>query len=316
LIEEALVFHCAGEPLVGVLHRPACDRAGVGVIVVVGGPQYRVGSHRQFVQLGRALAQAGHACLRFDYRGMGDSAAPMRDFGQVGDDIRAAVDTLFARCAGLRSVVLWGLCDGASASLIYAPQDPRVRGVVAVNPWVRSEVSLAQARVRHYYLQRLLEPELWKKVASGEFRWRQSLTAAGSALGKVARQALGRRGGAPAGAPACFQQAMAHGWRHLQGRALFVASGNDLTAQEFLQHVSTSTEWQPLRQDAGGPLRIVDGADHTFSTGAWNARLIDYTTQWLDELCDAAGRGLGNGAGIPGRMPAEPTLLPERQAER
>ena len=68
--EETTVFACAGDTLMGILAKPETP-ADTGVIVIVGGPQYRVGSHRQFVLLSRALAAAGYAVLRFDYRGMG-----------------------------------------------------------------------------------------------------------------------------------------------------------------------------------------------------------------------------------------------------
>jgi dienelactone hydrolase len=54
--ESALTFNCA-DALGGVLARPEQPtRRGV---IVVGGPQYRVGSHRQFLQLARALAAEG-----------------------------------------------------------------------------------------------------------------------------------------------------------------------------------------------------------------------------------------------------------------
>ena len=63
--EEVLNFECAGEQLWGVLHRPEQPKTRA-VLVVVGGPQTRVGSHRQFVLLARALADNGFACLRFE----------------------------------------------------------------------------------------------------------------------------------------------------------------------------------------------------------------------------------------------------------
>ena len=58
--EQTTAFACAGETLLGILAEPQTP-AHTGVVVVVGGPQYRVGSHRQFVLLSRALAAAGFA---------------------------------------------------------------------------------------------------------------------------------------------------------------------------------------------------------------------------------------------------------------
>lgn len=276
--EAPLHFDCAGERLIGVLHRPQ-GAPRHGVVVVVGGPQYRIGSHRQFVELGRGLAAGGHACLRFDYRGMGDSSGEMRDFRAVGDDIRAAVDAMLAACPGLPGVVLWGLCDGASAALMYAPADTRVRGVVAVNPWVRSAASLAEARVRHYYLKRVFEPEMWRKIASGRFAWRRSARAAASSLALLAGRLLARR--RPAAEPG-FQARMAQGWQALRARTLFVLSGHDITAQEFHDHARGDPAWQPFDGAEGPCLRRVPEADHTFASAEWNRILIAHTLDWLN----------------------------------
>ena len=57
-----------------------------GVLVIVGGPQYRVGSHRQYVQLSRHLAEQGIASMRFDVRGMGDSPGVQRSFEEIDDE--------------------------------------------------------------------------------------------------------------------------------------------------------------------------------------------------------------------------------------
>jgi len=56
--ERALRFRCQSEWLYGILHLPQQPVAR-GVLIVVGGPQYRVGSHRQFVLLARYLAERG-----------------------------------------------------------------------------------------------------------------------------------------------------------------------------------------------------------------------------------------------------------------
>ena len=75
----------------GILAKPDVP-AQTGVVVLVGGPQYRAGSHRQFVLLSRALAQEGFAVLRIDYRGMGDSDGMPYKFTNVSPDIARAID--------------------------------------------------------------------------------------------------------------------------------------------------------------------------------------------------------------------------------
>src|SRR5262245_16772174 len=119
MIEIPIVFPCHGDQLIGIVHRATAGEMRIGVVVVVGGPQYRVGSHRQFVLMARRLAEAGYPVLRFDYRGMGDSESAPRSFESVDDDIRAAVDALFSEVQGLRGIVIFGLCDAASAALMY-----------------------------------------------------------------------------------------------------------------------------------------------------------------------------------------------------
>jgi exosortase A-associated hydrolase 1 len=200
----------------------------------------------------------------------------------VDEDIRAAVDLLMAKCPELENVVLWGLCDGASAALMHAPSDPRVSGVVAVNPWVRSEATLAQARVSHYYHRRLFDRELWRKLRSGEFAWRRSLGDLAATVWRVLRARFSMKRRAAAEAPASFQQRMAIGWKHLAGKVLFVLSGNDITAAEFLHYARNESSWQPFPQGDADMLRFIDDADHTFSRAAWNTRLIEHTVQWLN----------------------------------
>lgn len=264
--------------MIGVLSLPERP-ARFGVLIIVGGPQYRAGSHRQFVSLARALAAGGFACLRFDYRGMGDSAAPMRTFEAVGNDVSAAIDAFCEAVPELEGVVLWGLCDGASAALMYAPQDARVEGVVVLNPWVRTEASLAAARIDHYYKGRLLSPQFWRRLVAGEVRVGRSLAELAGALKK---RALRQRGGAGGDAPGArsFIERMSLGWRHMRGRVLVVLSGNDLTAQEFADFCRIRPDWRKA-VEPGPNFHEVVGADHTFSTRDWKRAVEQTTLDWL-----------------------------------
>jgi uncharacterized protein len=283
--EQAFSFDVEGASLIGILHPPAggleSGRAATGVLIVVGGPQYRAGSHRQFVQLARHLAAAGRPVLRFDVRGMGDSEGQPRSFEQISPDIGAAIAALRRRQPQVTRVVLWGLCDGASAALLYLDErpDPQVQGLVLVNPWVRSETTLARAQVRHYYRQRLLQRSFWSKLLSGSVA-RQALgdfwRSLRAARGRTAGNTTSGRAEAP------FQQRMARAWRGFCGPILLVLSGRDLTACEFVEAAGTQPEWQGALQREGVTRRDVAEADHTFSAVKASAELEAISAQWLD----------------------------------
>jgi len=160
-----------------------------GVLVIVGGPQYRAGSHRQFTLLARSLAAQGVPVMRFDARGMGDGEGGQRTFEDLAEDVRAATDCFMRAVPGLRDVVLWGLCDGAAAAVLHGGSDERISGMVLLNPWARDEAGLAKAMLKHYYLRRLADPALWRKVFSGRFDVRASAASLAAHIGQALRPA-------------------------------------------------------------------------------------------------------------------------------
>lgn len=275
--ERPLVFACAGSELVAVANVPDQPQR-LGVVIVVGGPQYRAGSHRQFVSLARALEAGGFACLRFDYRGMGDSTAPPRGFDAVDEDIRAAIDVLMGAVPELEGIVLWGLCDGASAAFIYAPTDPRVRGIVALNPWVRTEASLAAAHLNHYYKGRALSLAFWKRLLTGEVAIGRALAGLAGAVKKRLHAKAARPDAAPA--VRSFIERMGEGWRRMQGETLVVLSGNDLTAREFADFCRAQPAWRAATRPGPNFVEIAE-ADHTFSRREWKHAVEQVTVDWL-----------------------------------
>lgn len=286
--EQPIVFDCGGSALVGIVHLPPQQTQTVGVLVVVGGPQYRVGSHRQFTIMARGIAAAGYATMRFDYRGMGDSAGDARTFEVVRDDIRSAIDQFARAVPGLNAVVLWGLCDAASAALMYCGSDPRVAGLVLANPWVRTTSGEARAFLRHYYWQRLMQREFWSKVARLEF---DVIGSVRDWLGKLRTAGGAGSGQQGAAAPLGFIDRMYEGLAGFRGRILLLISGKDLTAQEFVDLCGVDRRWQrQLARDSVERVALSD-ADHTFSNGEALARATRHTIDWL-----RAGNGSRNPA--------------------
>ncbi|MBK1692141.1 hydrolase 1, exosortase A system-associated [Ectothiorhodospira mobilis] len=285
---DAFLFYVDEMPLVGMIH-PGAQEARTGVLIIVGGPQYRVGSHRQFLLLARHLSAHGIPVMRFDYRGMGDSGGEPRDFEHIHEDIAAAVDAFLSRVPQLERVVLWGLCDAASAALLYAWRDPRVAGLVLLNPWVRTEAGLARAYLRGYYRQRLLSRAFWGDLLRGRVDLRHSLVS----LGGMLRRAV-LRGRAKGGTPgegglahdAPLPRRMAEGWRRFPGSILLILSGEDLTAAEFRECATGDPAWRGLLEASRVTLRELPGANHTFSRREWREPVAQWTREWLSRWPD------------------------------
>jgi len=266
--EEPICIESQGQRLIGVLHRPQSPR-GVsrGVVIVVGGPQYRVGSHRQFVLLARSLAASGTPVLRFDLAGMGDSNGEFAGFERCATDIRAAIDALQQAERNVREVCLWGLCDGASAALMYVPQDPRVSHLVLVNPWVRTSAGQAQAYLDGYYGRKLRSRGFWRRMAGDPSAILKAME------GFLSNLLLARGTPEPEvytnGDDEHFLGRMLVGASAFKGRVLLLLSGRDMVATEFELLLERSDEWRA----ALGPLRVVTRklpeATHTFSRRVW-----------------------------------------------
>jgi exosortase A-associated hydrolase 1 len=287
--ERASVFTCGTDRLVAIVSRPP-DPLPRGVIVVVGGPQYRVGSHRQFTLLCRALAAKGIAAMRFDYRGMGDSEGSARNFEDIQPDMRAAIDHLRIEVPEVREVIIWGLCDAASAGLLGAHLDKRVTGLVLLNPWVRTLEGLAKTQLKHYYWSRLTDLEFWRRMGRGEFDAATAVWSFAIAL----KTALGLRNtqdtrdgpadasvGIDVSTRASLPERMAEGMSRFKGKVLLILSGNDLTAKEFEEVVRGSNRWNRLLADARVESRRLSDANHTFSRAEWRDQVANWTADWV-----------------------------------
>ncbi|MGJ7915207.1 hydrolase 1, exosortase A system-associated [Massilia sp. LXY-6] len=278
--DKALAFSCAGDWLYGVVSVPE-QPARRGVLIVVGGPQYRAGSHRQFVLLARQLAAAGVPAMRFDYRGMGDSEGDPRDFTSIGDDLQAALDQFFAAVPGMAEVALWGLCDGASAPLCQASLDRRVTGLVLLNPWVRTEHGIAKTTLKHYYRSRLLEPELWRKILQGQFDYVRAAKSFVALVSSAFRSGRSRPAASDAPISLPLPERMGAGLASFRGKVLLIVSGADLTGQEFLDMAAASPSWRRLLETPRVTRHDLPGADHTCSRRAWRDQVALWTSDWV-----------------------------------
>ena len=279
--ETPIVFDCEGESLLGILATPVCSNSDLGVVVVVGGPQYRAGSHRQFVLLSRELAAAGIHCFRFDYRGMGDSEGEARNFDNVENDIREAVNTLLEYSPGIKRIALWGLCDGATAAAFYATVDKRISGLVMLNPWVHTEKIKAQVILKRYYFRRFFSASFWQKIRNGEFDFAQGLAGLKQTLGKMIQPPNGSKNDISSSRTP-LPERLHKSLTDSPAKTLIILSGNDFVANEFEDLTRNDPKWQQLLRTV--ELVNLPKADHTLTDPAYLAQVNRKTVDWLSSL--------------------------------
>ena len=225
-VRRLLTFACAGAELAGSLDEAA---GPIGLVMVTGGSQTRIGSHRMYERLAKALAENGYPCLRFDRRGVGDSGGDDPGFRGSGPDIAAAVTALRRETPALARTFGFGLCDGATALALFG-RSAGLEGLILVNPWlVEAEAGEpAPAAIRAHYRRRLMTREGWRKIITGAVDYRKLL----GGLKKIA----GKDEGSPL-ARATASALAASGLRSwlilAEGDATAIAAARELEAPAF-----------------------------------------------------------------------------------
>ncbi|HST37409.1 MAG TPA: hydrolase 1, exosortase A system-associated [Allosphingosinicella sp.] len=170
-MRRLLSFSCEGAELAASLDGGA---GTIGLLMVTGGSQTRIGSHRMYERLAKALAGNGFQCFRYDRRGVGDSGGDDPGFRASGPDVKAAATAFRTAAPELERVIGFGLCDGATALGLFGRQ-AGLEGLILVNPWlVEAEAGEpAPAAIKRHYARQLTSREGWRKILSGAVDWRK-----------------------------------------------------------------------------------------------------------------------------------------------
>lgn len=164
-MRRLLTIACEGVTLGATLDNTS---GNTGLLIVTGGSQTRIGSHRMFERLAASVAGAGYPCFRFDRRGVGDSEGIDPGFRGSAPDIAAAVRAFREQCPQLKCILGFGLCDGGTALALFGAE-AGVDGLLLANPWlVEAEADAPPAAaIKSHYRDRLLSLEGWKKILTG-----------------------------------------------------------------------------------------------------------------------------------------------------
>lgn len=265
----AVPIICDGVTLAGVAH-PA--EGHVGVLIVSGGAQTRVGAHRGFVDLADRLRSAGFPVLRFDRRGLGDSDGEDPGFRGSAPDIAAAVAAFRQAFPAVEHVAGWGLCDGAAALALHAADIDGLDSLMLANPWtLDGEVAPdipPRAAVAARYRSRLRNPREWLRLLRGGVDLRRL---AGGLL-RLARPE-------PASG---LVAAMGVSLARFRGPLLVLLGERDNTGAVF------KAAWQGLEfataRRKNVTIETIAGAGHSFARFDEAAAMADACIRWLEAV--------------------------------
>jgi hypothetical protein len=279
---ELVPLNFGGQQSLGI-YQPAASE--FLVLMVNGGAQTRAGSHRMQQQLALHWQQAGFASLRFDFPGFGDADGEPGTFVDHAAYLTELPPQLARYFGKVRPIVLFGLCDGATAALLASPW-LQPQALILLNPWCRTAENHARTMLKFYYLRRIVSAEFWRKLATGQWHALDSLKAILKLLGPVQKQHSSVFL-APEDIPhddlkrftpdSAVPQAMLN-WKKLPCQVQLILSGADLTAAECRELLQL-----PQYRCIAAQLRLTDivGANHTVTDPEHFVLLQSETTDFL-----------------------------------
>ncbi|MCJ2130126.1 alpha/beta fold hydrolase [Methylobacterium sp. E-045] len=269
--------------LFGILCRPGeVDGAPPMVLFVNAGTNVHSGWGRQTTRLARELARDGVLSLRMDLRGIGDSpdradgTSPLYTLAAL-DDVRAALDHLQSVRSG--PIVIVGACSGAYLAFQAVCREERLKGAVLVNPycfdWNPADdvdsVIRNVFRNASTYAGLLKQGAAWRRLARGEIRIGAIARAISrAAIGRVTRRLAFLLRPRPAGGTVAQRiAALLRRGAHLE----LVYSEGDRGLAAL--HEALGRSPARIARCLGGPVTIVEGADHDLSPVAAQARMAE-----------------------------------------
>jgi pimeloyl-ACP methyl ester carboxylesterase len=270
--EKPVDFLNGPQALRGTLHLP--DSEGdkrVGIIFLHGWSGSRIGPHSMFVHAARNMSRLGYTCLRFDFRGRGDSdgETATASIASMIEDAGTATEHLL-RLAALDSIIHLGICSGGKIAIGAAAADPRIGGLVlwsaeALGP-LRSKTE-AQRKSFHaarQYASKLLRAETWRKLLAGQVRT------------DMVRKALVNQE-APDDEEIRNEAVILDNFRTYDGSIHFVYGTHDPDTRNAADKYLSFCR----RNDIPAEFHAIEGANHSFYSLAWEAEVLELTESWL-----------------------------------
>lgn len=262
MIEQTFRFEGA-DAGIATLPPAGVVRRDTGVIWLSAGAIRRAGPFRLHAQAARRFAALGYPTLRIDQPGIADHLpAARRPPLEVAADLLDA----FAALSGCRRFVVGGICSAADFGWIWARREPRIAGLLLLDPLARRSAPgfrLGQLRLL---------------LARGPGGW-----------WTLFRRRLARRGAAPRVADDQLREWPAEGSEagelaELVGRGVECFVLYTGGAASYFTHPRQFLEgFGPAARSPRTRFEFWPECDHLFFQPDDRQRLVDAIARWLDE---------------------------------
>lgn len=252
--EHPVTFAVERESRAGYFHCPSGRGPFPAVLFLHGLTGNKAENHRLFVTMARALAAAGMASFRFDFRGHGDSGGEFSQMTVRGEcaDARAALRVLM-RLPGVDAsrIGLLGMSMGGMIGMFTLAAQPRLFKAAAFWNAVSDPVGLRDRRMTS-----LARTQLRKLGVADNAGW-------------------------PVGAAFLRELDVLRpldAARQVRCPSLFVIGTNDQAVP-----IEESLAYRDVLAANAIPTRLhaVKGADHVFSSLTWTAEALGASLDWF-----------------------------------
>ncbi len=260
-MEIGVAFQNEGQILHGMLHLPEVGERYPCVILLHDYTSDRIGEHRILVKAARYLCNQGFACLRFDFRGSGESEGDFAEMtldSEISDTFAAINFISNSVDVEITRIGLLGQSLGGSVAIC-----------VAADAGIDSLVLWAPSVFVDYLVERdgevFKDPYAWLPPTHKEVLKKAGrVDIGGFTRGKAFFESLKRID--PLEALAKYQ-----------GPVLIIHGGEDSIVSPLNSEL--------IYDNVSGRRRLVliDNADHSFSSGVWENQVIEETSRWFEQ---------------------------------
>lgn len=250
----------------GFLHRAdPRQRSRATLVLLNAGLIHRVGPFRMNLELAERVARDGIDVFRFDLPAVGD--APAGGGHDREEHVRMAMDAV-AAATGSDRFIVGGICSAADLAWRMPERDPRVRGILLLDPCAVRGPWFRVAQLRHF-------------LSRGPAEWGHILQRRIARFRGNGDTTLARRNWPSARQFAAGNRRMAEDGVGIY--ALYTAG----VTEYFLDRRQIAGSFPGLADRPGMRLQFRPDIDHILFVPRQRAEVVDDIAQWLDGMLPA-----------------------------